>query len=251
MEHLLQSLRNSALSNLEAGQLINRQLTDLGTIDPALLTDEPFNNYVLKLTTQSSIYEKAVAQIQKNDGTLNIAMADGKRDKSVSVCKRCIGMHSLSDDPAEVAASRSLGIIFNNFKNLQNFNYESETLAIDKLILDLEKPAAAQHVTTLGMERYVTQLKNDNQAFKTLFGSRIQTEAGIESFNMKSVRKETLTIYRDFCNYVLAMAKALDTPLFNQALDLINAGRKYYSDMLARRSSSEEETPQPPVQQPT
>jgi hypothetical protein len=47
-------------------------------------------------------------------------------------------------------------------------------------------------------------------------------------------------IYSDFCNYVLAMAKALNTPLFVNALNLLNAGRKYYADMLARRSGGTE-----------
>jgi len=232
MKHSLQSLRVSALSNLEAGQLINRNLADLGTIDPALLTDEPFNNYVLELTTYSDKYEKALAQIQKNEETLAISLADKDRDKSYSSCTRCLSLYAISDDAEEVESSRILKIIFQNFKNLPSLNYEAETLAIDKLIADLEKPEAAQHVTRLNMEPYVNRLRDKNENFKALFGSRIQTEALTESYDMKAIRKETFATYRDFCNYVLAMAKALDTPLFNQALDLVNAGRKYYSDRM-------------------
>jgi hypothetical protein len=232
MKHSLQSLRVSALSNLEAGQLINRHLEDLGTIDPALLTDEPFNNYLLELTTYSDKYERALAQIQKNEETLAISLADKDRDRAHSSCTRCLSLYAISDDPEEVESSRILKIIFRNFKNLPSLNYEAETLAIDKLISDLEEPSAAQHVAKLNMGSYVNRLKNTNETFKALFSSRIQTEALTESYDMKAIRKETFATYRDFCNYVLAMAKAHDTPLFKQALDLINAGRKYYSDRM-------------------
>lgn len=250
MKHSLQSLRVSALSNLEAGQLINRHLADLGSIDPALLTDDPFNNYLLKLTTHSDNYEKALAQVQKNEETLKISFADADRDKGHSSCIRCLSLYAISDDAEEVESSRILKIIFRNFKNLPRLNYEAETMAIDKLIADLEKPAAAQHVAKLNMGSYINRLKNSNETFKALFSSRIQTEALTESYDMKSIRKETFQTYRDFCNYVLAMAKALNTPLFNQALDLINAGRKYYADLLSRRNTSEEEEESPQTQQP-
>ncbi|WP_430973010.1 DUF6261 family protein [Sunxiuqinia rutila] len=240
MKHFLESLRVSALSNLEAGQLVNRHLADLGTIDQALMTDGPFNNYMSKLSDHSDLFEKAMAQIRASEITLNIANADTKRDKSNQACRRCLALYALSDDPEEVAASRSLNLIFKNFRNLPNLNYEAETIAIDKLISDLEEPTAAAHVSTLNMERYITRLKADNEAFKVLFGQRIQTEAQTEDYDMKIIRRETFQTYRDFCNYVLAMAKAQGTPLFEEALDLINAGRNYYANMLARRNPKEE-----------
>lgn len=116
-------------------------------------------------------------------------------------------------------------------------NYEAETMAIDKLISELEKPAHAAKVDLLNLGRYVTRLKTKNEVFKTHFNARIQSEASEKAYNMKAVRKETFQIYKEFCNYVLAMANALDTPLFNQALDLLNASRSYYADLLARRTS--------------
>ena len=50
MKHSLQPLWVSKLTNLEGGQLMKRHLNDLGTIDPALMTDVPFNAYVKDLT---------------------------------------------------------------------------------------------------------------------------------------------------------------------------------------------------------
>ncbi len=79
-------------------------------------------------------------------------------------------------------------------------------------------------------------MKVTNLNFKTLFSGRMVTGAMTETFDVQVIHKELLKLYADFTAYVLAMAKALDTPLFNTALTLLNTARKYYADMLARRT---------------
>jgi len=61
MKLMLEPLRTSVLTNMEGGQLMKRHLNDLGTIDPALLTDVPFNAYVKDLNGYADQYEKALA----------------------------------------------------------------------------------------------------------------------------------------------------------------------------------------------
>ena len=84
-----------------------------------------------------------------------------------------------------------------------------------------------------------------NAAFKNLFGGRIVTTAMTESFDMKTIRAELQEIYYDFNDYVLAMAKAIDNPLFPAALNLLNTARKYYADQLARRAALNAEPEKP------
>lgn len=241
MDKSLKALRVAGLTNMEAGQLIKRLITDLNSIAPDTLTDQPFNTYLLKLEEQSITYEKALAQVHANEATQKISLADSKRDKAKGAIDAGIKFYSLSDDAEEVEACRGLKIILKNFKDAATLNYEAETLAIDKLVGELEKPVNAIKIEKLNMGRYVTRIKNANQAFKTLFSSRIQGEAAAETYNMKSIRKETYQTYKEFCTYVLAMARALNTSPFITALDLINTARSYYADMLARRQSNKEE----------
>jgi len=245
MTQNLETLSASALTNMEAGQLIRRLLNDLSTIDPNSLTDVPYNNYVQGLANQSNLYEKALAQVQKNEETEKIVQADDVRDKAVSALGLCIKLYALSDDPDEVEASRSLGILFGSYKNLTKLNYEAETLGIDKLISELSKPNYSTKVNSLRMDRYVKRLSNANEVFKTLFSGRIVTSAMTETFDLKSIRIEMLKMYSEFTVYVLAMAKALNTPLFITSLNLLNATRKYYSDILARRTTKKEEQEEP------
>jgi hypothetical protein len=233
----IESLRTTDLTNMEVGQLMNRHLNDLTTIDPKLLTDAPYNDYVSQLTSKSSVFQKALVQVRKNQETEKIIQADEDRDKAIEAYRKSLQLYKVSDDPAEVEAVRVLGILMGSYKNLARLNYEAETIGIDKLMSDLESPKYVAQVALLNIGRYVDRMKVTNQNFKTLFSARMVTGAMTETYNVLAIRKELLKQYTDFTAYVLAMAKALDTPLFNAALTLLNTARKYYADMLARRSS--------------
>jgi predicted LPLAT superfamily acyltransferase len=241
----LEPVRTSDLTNMEAGQLNRRTLDDLATINQTLMIDVPFNAYVQELTRQKGLYENALAQIRKSEETEKISMADKNRDKAVDAFGKALKLYGISDDAAEVEASRGLSIVFNSFKGLADLNYEAETMAIDKLVSDLESPARAAKVSVLNMGRYVTRLKTTNEAFTMLFGNRMVTEASTETYDMKVVRADLMKKYAEFTTYVLAMAKALETPLFLQALTQINASRKYYSDLLARRTNGKDDNDKP------
>ena len=247
MQQTLEPLKTSALTNMEAGQLMNRHLSDLGTIDSSFLTDLPYNTYVTKINSKMEPFVKALAQVLKNEETEKIGFADDARDKATGAVRMAIKLHGASDDPAEVEASRSLGILFGAYKNLEKLNYEAETLAIDKLISDLNSPAYSEKINFLHMNKYVVRLSETNAAFKNLFGGRMVTTASTESYNIKVLRKDLQATYNDFTAYVLSMAKATENPLFPTALNLLNTARKYYADQLARRTANKvtPETPSP------
>ena len=237
----LEPLNASVLTNMEAGQLMNRHEKDLATIAPAMLTDAPYNHYVRQITTKSATYQKGLAQVQKNEETDKIALLDGVRDKSVNAFSRALKLSDLSDEPKEVEASKALGILFRTFKDLAVLNYEAESIGIDKLVSELESEKYKGHVALLNIERYVTRMKVSNENFKVLFGNRMVTGAMTESYDLKVIRKEMLKLYSDFAAYVLAMAKTDDAPpLFLTALTLLNTARKYYADTLARRVAVKE-----------
>lgn len=126
-------------------------------------------------------------------------------------------------------------------------SYEAESLAIDKLVSELKGATYNPKITILQMGRYVTRLETTNATFKALFGNRLVTTAVTENYDLKQIRKEMLAQYADFCDYLLAMAKATNAPLFPAALNLLNTARKYYADQLARHTATkktEETKPQ-------
>jgi hypothetical protein len=248
MKQILEALKIPSLTNLEVGQLINRHLSDLNTIDVALRTDVPFNNYSQNLAAMATNYQKGLAQAQKNEETEKIVLADADRDKSVKAFRAGLKLYDLSDNPLEVEASRSLSILLGPYKNLETLNYEAQTLGMDKLINDLLSPTYNSKVTLLQMDRYVLRMQTTNNNFKPLFSGRMVGTAMTETYDMKTLRAGLISTYSDFAKYVLAMAKAdTDNQLFAKALNLLNTARKYYNDMISKRIAPKAEKEKPTV----
>lgn len=237
MIYSLEPLRKVALSNMETGQLMKRHLADLSSLESNLLTDESFNAYIRELTLQSERYDKALAQVRKSDETEKVKQAGFVRDKAIRAFITALKLYALSDDETELNACRSLLILMGSFKNLPRLNYEAKTLALDKLVNELESEHYSNKVAFLQLTRYVNRLKNTNRDFTTLFSGRMVNEATTKVYNLKLIRREMLGKYSDFTAYVLAMAKATENQLFTSSLNLLNTARKYYSDMVARRAT--------------
>lgn len=245
MNNFLESLKASALTNLEFGQLMNRLLNDLSTINQEQLTDQPYRDYVRQITEKMVLYERGLSQVQKNTETEKIKLSDDIRNKAVNAFSKALKLYAVSDEPAEIEASRVLGILFHSFKNLANLNYEAESIGIDKLISDLESAQYADKVEFLKIGRYISRMKNSNENFKKLFSGRLVTTSLTETYDLKTIRMELLTIYNEFIAYVLAMSNAHKTPLFITTLALLNTTRKYYADILARRATTKPVAAQP------
>ena len=238
MNFILEPLRSSKLSHMEFGQLLRRHLTDLATIDQALVTDNAYTNYLNQIAELVATYERALAQVRKSEATEKIAKADAERDKAITAFTMAFKLHGLSDDQQEVEAARGLEILFNSFKDLANLSYEAQSIGMDKLVTELSSAAYAEKVSYLHMSKYVSRMANTNNEFKTLFSGRIVAEANTENLDMKAIRSELYVVYNDFTDYVLAMSKIADLPLYASALNLLNTARKYYADQLARHLST-------------
>lgn len=246
MAYELEPLAASTLQTMETGQLTARVVEDVGAIPTELKTDVPYNKYVAKLGEISELYFRALAQVRKREETELIVKADGLRDKTISSFKMAVKLHLAAPDPEEAEAARGLSILSGAYNDIAKMNFEAESLAIDKLVSDLNTPAYSPKIEFLHMQKYVNNMAEANASFKNLFSQRLQGVAATEVFDIKTIRREMLTVYDDFCEYVLALAKATDLPLFVDTLGLINTSRKYYADLLARRAGNAKND-EPPV----
>jgi hypothetical protein len=187
--------------------------------------------------------------IAKSDETNKIVAADKLRDNVLTSLIRLLSAYELSEEAAEGLAHESLHNLFNTYKGIQRWNFEEETNGIDNLLVDLANAKYKPHVQLLNMQPWVDTLAERNAAFKNLFMGRTEEVSSKESYDIVAMRQELKTLYTDTANYVLSQSKALDTEPFNKSLDIINAVRKYYHDLLAKRTggSDKPDTPIPPM----
>jgi hypothetical protein len=243
MKKVLEALTLVKLTAREFGQHIKTIITNLNALGggAGFITDTSLLDYIKTLTDKNAVYDRAHGQVTKSDETAKIAAADKVRDAAISAAIRYLNVFELSELESEKAAFASLETLFNEYKGLQNWNFEEETNGIDKLVSDLQNPKYAPHVATINMGNYVERMRLRNQDFKVLFQKRTVETSTKVVYDVKALRDDLKTVYDDMTDYVLSMAKAKNTEEFNQSLTAINAVRKYYADLIAKRKGGKDE----------
>lgn len=137
----------------------------------------------------------------------------------------------------------SLNTVLKTYKGLQSWNFEEETNGIVNLLSDLNNSKYKLLIVALNMTAFVTRLTDANNSFITLFDIRTQESAGKVVYDTKTLRATAKSTYSDMIDYVLAMAKAKNNDEFSKTLDVINAVRKYYADLLSKRKPATATTP--------
>jgi Family of unknown function (DUF6261) len=232
----LQTVNLTRLSVLGFGQHIKSVLANVDELGKDFITDAPLRKYLQDLNVQMGPYDKAVLQITKSDETKKIVAADKLRDNVLTSLFRQLSVYELSEAANELEAYDSLHTVFNTYKGIQRWDFEQETNGIDNLLVDLADAKYKPHVELLLMQPWVDKLRERNAAFKALFVGRTQEVSSKESYDVVAMRKALKKLYTDTAEYVLSQAKALDNEQFNKCLDVINAVRKYYHDLLAKRT---------------
>jgi hypothetical protein len=241
----LHSLSLTRLTNLELGQHVKSVTQGIAILN--IVNDESLKNYQTDLSAKVGNYDKAMLQIKKSDETEKIVNADYVRDIAVSALTRYVNVFQLSEDEDEVLAFKSLDTLLNAYKGIQSWNFEEESNGIDNLVTDLNSAKYLPNVTLLNMTRYVSRVATRNTEFKTLFVGRTQEVAVKEVFDVKALRKDTSTTYKNMIEYVLSMAKTKNNEEYNKSLDVINTVRKYYADLLAKRKPASKTAPVKPI----
>jgi len=222
------------LTNIAAGQLMQRHLDDIAKILPAS-TDAPLKTYIAKFTERCLAYDKSIQLVRRDENTPRVEAADADRDAAVGNLGKALELYKTSDVAAEAEAAAGLLVVFRSYKDLANWTYEEETKGIDKLLADMATTASAKRVTTLGIQRYLDRLKATNTTFKTITSGRNTTMATTIHANTRQLRRDLFDTYAEMTNYLVAMANATDKADFTVPLQYINTQRKYFADTLARQ----------------
>jgi hypothetical protein len=241
---VLHKLRVTALTHLEAGQLIKSNIKDLETAGINTTTDTHINNYVQKMVTDAALYDKGLLQIKKNEETEELSRLDHVRDLSIGAYNKQLDVFENTRNANKLVAYKSLDIVATKYNGLAHLNYEAESNGIDNLIAELTNATYAPHIATLNMGEFVDDMHQTNEEFKLKFSQRSADISTKEIFDMKLIRKATFENYNNYIQYVLSLAK-VDTgdDYYKNILNSINQNRKYYSDLLARREGGNDNPP--------
>jgi hypothetical protein len=233
----LYPITTSRLQLLESGQFINRLITDFDNSGLEASTDAEFKLQLEELRKQSPIYNDALMQIKAQAETEELVALDLRRDHKFSSLRRALSAYEFTDSPQERSAYLELSVILRKYNDIEKSNYEAESLGIEKVAKEFRqaKDAASE---VLVLNRFVDQLEEANNAFKTMFNKRSSETISTETYDTKELRKNIFDTYKELAEYSLAIAKRKKTvPFYITLIDILNTGREYYADILARRAA--------------
>lgn len=228
----------SHLQYVESGQFIIRFLTDFQNSNLAATEDAEFNTLYQSLLQQSPVYDRALMQIQSWAESKQLIVLDNVRDKKMATVRTAVYTFRHTDNADEKRAYDLIQTLLKTYRGVERMNFEAESLAVDNFIAELRSSRFSSAAAILGLENHLANLENANTNFKTLFSNRSTTINTTEVFDTKALRKKIIDTYKDLAEYVAVMAKRKGTPFYTELLTILNTGRSYFSDIIARRKAS-------------
>ncbi len=237
----LVEINTASLGNLEYGQFIKEQTNQVGLLPANTIKDTTLISAIDKVKADSSEYEKGLVKVTKNKDTDEVKKDDHTRDISYYALGAAIHLGTLSNVEEEKVAAENLNNLYKTYggSKVASQNYWKESNSIDNLIEELESSKYSGDVALLGIGKYVTRLKTDNNAFKATFSARLKGETGKQYIDNKANREKLQDSYELLTGYVLYNAK-LKGGEFTTVLNILNASRKDIANLLAIREGKKD-----------
>ncbi|GAA5092734.1 hypothetical protein GCM10023210_22090 [Chryseobacterium ginsengisoli] len=237
-KHKLVSLHLIRLHHAEFGQFIVRFFEDFSRTSLDANTDADFKRMFDALQTQIPNYNSALDQVRASEESAKIAEADKARDIDVQALKDSVKPYRNAKVQTEKDAYISIKILLDQYKGVEDTSYEEETNKLNLLVAKLQSPEYSSHVATLGIVKFVNHLSDSNIAFNDLFSHRSYQVSQKQTYDVKALRKILTDDYSQMANYIAMLANIKSDVFYKDVLAVINNGRKYFSDLLARRNGN-------------
>ncbi|MDI9310209.1 MAG: DUF6261 family protein [Limnohabitans sp.] len=163
---------------------------------------------------------------------------DETRDRAVSTLRRALSVYEYTSIEEEKLAYKHLKIVLNAYKNIERANFEAESLGLDNLVAELRGANNVAAVSVLNLEKHINTIEQTNGVFKNTFNSRSTNNINTTVYDTKLLRKNILKTYNDLAQYILVMAKNREDIFYKNAFSVVNNGRKYFADIIARRQGN-------------
>ena len=231
------------LNNDEYAQFIKGVIKLVNTTTPEKLGLK--SELVTAIEKNVELLTEASRQSRSSKESENIRHLDKQRNELLSYLLSSFRLGKKSALVAQREAAQILYLEFKNYKGVTSLPTRQKSQAIDALVKDLEKPAIAEHLNILGISHAVAPLKEANAKYQELVDVRAENQINTNTINVKKVRKETDTLYKELARFVFAnhiVNPSAETTnfstLFNKLIDdTISANKQRLAQALINKKA--------------
>ena len=185
-----------------------------------------------------SLYDKedeGIKKIIKSALTAEIQDADKARDAIWSGMKSMNSAALNHFDPEVVEAGKRLKVLFDTYGNVAKKPLNEQTSAVYNILQELQGAYAAD-AKTVGIERWVAELKARNEVFDKLMKERFDEAALKSDVVVREARAALDTAYRGIIERIGALALVEGEADYGQFVRALNVVTEKYAAALARRN---------------
>ena len=192
-------------------------------------------------TAALQAFDDAYAQAKKWSQTADLEELDKQRDQALSAFLNALKAMTASPNANKAAAAKTLTFIRDKYSLNASDEYMKETTAILQMVQNMEASAEAQTALgTTGLDDWLTDLKQKNNAFLAKMNDRTEAQAGLQKGIVREKRLLCEAAYKNVVKLANAMA-ICELPAgyaFGTIIDLVNAEIDHYRQILARKGIS-------------
>ena len=192
-------------------------------------------------TVALQAFDEAYAQAKKWSQTADLEELDKQRDQALSAFLNALKAMTASPNANKAAAAKTLTFIRDKYSLNASDEYMKETTAIQQMVQNMEASAEAQTALgTTGLDDWLTDLKQKNNAFLAKMNERTEAQAGLQKGIVREKRLLCEAAYKNVVKLANAMA-ICELPAgyaFGTIIDLVNAEIDHYRQILARKGIS-------------
>ncbi|MDR2809952.1 MAG: DUF6261 family protein [Tannerellaceae bacterium] len=176
----------------------------------------------------------ALEQSRRYDTTEAIHDADQRRDSAFYGLREAIRTLFRHFDPLKREAARRLDATIAPFRKAPKMALPDESAEIQKLLKELNSPAAREDLASLLLDEWVEEMRTANDIIRSLMSQRNSEAAFKVQYRMKAVREEVDAVYKSITAKLESAAILEETDVYNTLFGEINARIEEYRNLMAR-----------------
>lgn len=175
------------------------------------------------LKAKNAVLEEVYVQPSTKTTTKSLEGLDLERDRLITSIIAMVKVYANSPEATQrEKAAELLEVIKKYGKSISSLSYKAETTAIRGIVTDIETtPALKATATEFHIQDWLTQLKEKNTEFETLYNSRTKTQSEVEIGKTKVARMETQQSLEKFIKAINAYSFGNEAP-YKALADKIN-----------------------------
>ena len=200
---------------------------------------------VKAFTDKFNDFDKIIQPMRSSGLSKDLIDLDHQRDKALGHLSTHLRLFSEHPEADKAKAAKELLQIYRKYGDKpQNKPNREETALIKNLLQDFEPADIKAKLTLIGADKWVSVLKEANDAFSAMYGRQVKHESSLDPGAVKEKRAAVYDEFKKLTNVINALATLGGAAAYKSIIDMINTEMK--KAVLAERPETKKKDPKQP-----